>query len=191
MYILFEGVDTSGKSTQIELLRQDFPDAIYTKEPGGTSIGLEFRKILLEKDISSFKAELFLFLADRAEHYEQIIKPHHDKLILSDRGFVSGMAYALTNHPNLDMNFLLELNRFALDGNLPDKVLFFKTNKELIQSRLSQKQNDSIEKRGIDYLLKVQENMQRVLESLEIDFWTIDSSDTVENINTKIKGLLS
>ena len=191
MYILFEGVDTSGKSTQIELLRQDFPDAIYTKEPGGTSIGLEFRKILLEKDISSFKAELFLFLADRAEHYEQIIKPHHDKLILSDRGFVSGMAYALTNHPNLDMNFLLELNRFALDGNLPDRVLFFKTNKELIQSRLFQKQKDSIEKRGIDYLLKVQENMQRVLESLEIDFWTIDSSDTVENINTKIKGLLS
>lgn len=190
MYIVFEGVDTSGKTTQIELLKDSFPHAIYAKEPGGTSIGQSLRDILLHKGLSSFRAELFLFLADRAEHYKEIIEPNKDKLIISDRGFISGIAYALTNHPNLDLDFLLTLNRFALEDNLPDKVILFKTNKELIQERMGQKQEDSIEKRGLDYLLKVQDNMIKVLENLDINYYLIDSSNSIEDIHNQIKGLL-
>ena len=190
MYIVFEGVDTSGKTTQIELLKQSFPHAIYTKEPGGTSIGQSLRDILLHKGLSSFRAELFLFLADRAEHYKKIIEPNLDKLIISDRGFISGIAYALTNHPNLDLDFLLTLNKFALEDNLPDKVILFKTNKSLIQERMGEKKEDSIEKRGLDYLLKVQENMIKVLENLDIKYHLIDSSNQIEDIRKQIKGLL-
>jgi len=61
MYILFEGVDTSGKTTQIELLKKVYPDAIYTKEPGGTSIGLELRSLLLDRGLKSYIAEMYLF----------------------------------------------------------------------------------------------------------------------------------
>jgi len=190
MYIVFEGVDTSGKTTQIELLKESHPDAVYTKEPGGTSVGLELRSLLLEKGLKSFVAEMYLFLADRAEHYEEVIKPNRDKLIISDRGFISGIAYALTNHPELDINFLLDLNKFALQKDLPDLVILFKTNKELILSRMSNKSEDAIEQRGLEYLLKVQENMIKVLETLDINYHIIDSSKSIEDISKEIKGLL-
>ncbi len=190
MYIVFEGVDTSGKTTQIELLKDSFPDAIYTKEPGGTSIGQDLRDILLHKGLSSFRAELFLFLADRAEHYKEVIEPNKDKLIISDRGFISGIAYALTNHPELKLDFLLDLNRFALEDTLPDRVILFKTTKELIIKRMGKKREDSIEKRGLEYLLKVQDNMIKTLESLKIDYTLIDSSNSIEDIQKQIKGLL-
>ena len=131
MYILFEGVDTSGKTTQIELLKKVYPDAIYTKEPGGTSIGLELRSLLLDRGLKSYIAEMYLFLADRAEHYQEVIKPNRKRLIISDRGFISGIAYAITNHPNLDMNFLLDLNRFAFEGDFPDKVFCLRLPKSL------------------------------------------------------------
>jgi dTMP kinase len=191
MYILFEGVDTSGKTTQIELLKKVYPDAIYTKEPGGTSTGLELRSLLLDKGLKSYVAEMYLFLADRAEHYQEVVKPNREKLIISDRGFVSGIAYALTNHPDLDINFLLDLNRFAPEEDFPDKVFLFKTTKELILSRMSERSEDTIEKRGIEYLLKVQENMQKVLETLDIEYHLIDSSKSIEDIEKEIKGYLS
>ena len=190
MYIVFEGVDTSGKTTQIELLKNSFPDAIYTKEPGGTSIGQDLRDIILHKGLSSFRAELFLFLADRAEHYKEVIEPNKDKLIISDRGFISGIAYALTNHPKLKLDFLLDLNRFALEDTLPDRVILFKITKELIIKRMNKKEKDSIEKRGLEYLLKVQENMIKVLENLRLNYTLIDSSNSIENIHKQIKGLL-
>ncbi len=190
MYIVFEGVDTSGKTTQIELLKNSFPDAIYTKEPGGTSIGQDLRDIILHKGLSSFRAELFLFLADRAEHYKEVIEPNKNKLIISDRGFISGIAYALTNHPKLKLDFLLDLNRFALEDTLPDRVILFKTTKELIIKRINKKEKDSIEKRGLEYLLKVQENMIKVLENLRLNYTLIDSSNSIENIHKQIKGLL-
>jgi dTMP kinase len=190
MYILFEGVDTSGKTTQIELLKKVYPDAIYTKEPGGTSIGLELRSLLLDRGLKSYIAEMYLFLADRAEHYQEVIKPNRKRLIISDRGFISGIAYAITNHPNLDMNFLLDLNRFAFEGDFPDKVFLFKTTKELILSRMSERSEDAIEKRGIEYLLKVQENMQKTLETLDVEYHLIDSSKSMEDIEKEIKGYL-
>jgi len=190
MYILFEGIDTSGKSTQIELLKPLYPKAIYTKEPGGTNIGREFREILLHKGLKSYRAELYLFLADRAEHYKEVIEPNKDKLIISDRGFISGMAYALTNHLELDINFLLDLNTFALEDTLPDLVILFKTNKDLILKRLSQKTHDSIEKRGIDYLLKVQENMIKILNLLNINYKIIDASNSIDEISEQIKGMI-
>ena len=78
MYILFEGIDTCGKSTQIELLAQKFEDIVVTKEPGGTAFGVKAREILLSDSLASKRAELLLFLADRAEHYEEVIKPNKE-----------------------------------------------------------------------------------------------------------------
>ena len=94
MYILFEGIDGAGKSTQIARLAAAYPQAIVTKEPGGTKLGENLREILLKENDLDKRAEILLFLADRAEHFGKIIKPNLDKMILSDRSFVSGMAYA-------------------------------------------------------------------------------------------------
>ena len=192
MYIIFEGVDTCGKSTQVELFEKRHKNIVTTKEPGGTKVGQKFRKILLESNEKlSTNAELLLFLADRAEHYAKIVKPAlKDNHIISDRGLISGISYALANHPELDRDFLLHVNKFALDGNLPDKVVLFKTTLELITSRLGNKEKDTIEKRGIEYLLKVQDLMKETLEALHVEFIEVDSTKTIEEIYKQIEEFI-
>ncbi len=191
MYLIFEGVDTSGKSTQVALLKNEFKDAVVTKEPGGTRLGVMIREIILHKGVQSHRSELFLFLADRAEHYEKVVAPNKERLIISDRGFISGMAYALANHPEYEIDFLLKLNLFALDNTMPDLVVLLKTNEDLIKERLSGKKEDMIEQRGIDYLLRVQENMIDILKKLNIKYRIFDADTAIEEIHQKIKGLIS
>ncbi len=191
MYLIFEGIDTSGKSTQAALLKKAFPDAILTKEPGGTPLGGKLRELILHEGVHSHKAELFLFLADRAEHYAEVIAPNRNKLIISDRGFISGIAYAMANHPEYKLNFLLTLNRFALDDTLPDLVILLKTNEALMKERMGAKSKDMIEKRGIAYLLRVQQHMIDILNQLNIKYRIYDASEPTESIHHKIKGLLA
>ncbi len=188
MYVIFEGIDTTGKSTQIELFEKTFENVITVREPGGTKLGEKLREIILEsKHDISFNAELFLFLADRAQNFEENIKNSKDTIIISDRGMISGISYALANHPTLDKDFLILMNKFALDGHLPDKVVLFKTNKDLMVQRLASKSHDNIELRGIDYLLKVQDLMVDVLNSLPVKVLVIDASKSIENIHNTIK----
>jgi len=160
MYILFEGIDTCGKSTQIELIAQKHPEIITTHEPGGTIFGEKAREILLEDSLASKRAELLLFLADRAEHYEEIIEPNKDKIVISDRGFISGIGYALANG-DFDFEELVRLNRFALKEHFPDKIILFLTDMKTLEERTSAKSLDGIELRGLEYLLTVQEHMSR------------------------------
>lgn len=185
MVVLFEGIDTCGKSTQLELLKQKHPEIITTKEPGGTTFGIKAREILLESTIISKRAELLLFLADRAEHFEEVIQPNQDKLIISDRGFISGIGYALANG-DFQLDELLMLNNFALQGNLPDKVILFLTDMQTLQERLGGKNLDGIEQRGLEYLLSVQEHMKQTVLKLDLPHLFIDARDTIENIHQTI-----
>jgi dTMP kinase len=193
MYVAIEGIDTAGKSTQIECLRTLFPDALITKEPGGTTVGMEIRNMVLHGNLKSKTAELFLFLADRAEHTESIIVPNRNKLIISDRSAVSGMAYASVQ--NLcDEATLVLLNRLVTGGTLPQRVFILKLTPEELSFRLSQKEHDSIESRGIDYLLAIQDALISAAYALGIQTHVIDatqSRDTITNeISTLIKGAL-
>jgi len=181
MYIIFEGIDTCGKTTQIELLSKKFPNAIITKEPGGTKFGKKAREILLEDSISSKRAELLLFLADRAEHYTEIIKPNRDKLILSDRGFLSGIGYALANG-DFEFEELIKLNRFALEDNFPDLIILFQTNIETLKTRTNAKELDGIELRGLEYLMNVQNHMINSVKKLDIPYILIDATQNIETI---------
>jgi len=200
MYILFEGIDTCGKSTQIELLSEklrkkhlskfntkkiDNYDVIVTKEPGGTKFGIEARRILLNDSLKSKRAELFLFLADRAEHYEEIVEPNKHKFVISDRGFLSGIGYALANG-DFDFDELLRLNKFALKNHFPDKIILFITNMHTLQERTSAKILDGIELRGLEYLINVQNKMQESLAKLDIDYLFIDATESKETIHQKI-----
>jgi dTMP kinase len=185
MYILFEGIDTCGKSTQIALIKEQHPEVLVTKEPGGTEFGVKAREILLDGRLNSKRAELLLFLADRAEHYHTIIKPNADRLILSDRGFISGISYALANG-EFDMDMLLELNMFALEDRVPDKVVLFLTDLETLKSRAGAKELDGIELRGFEYLLAVQEYMRDIVIKLNIPHLFIDATESIEDINSNI-----
>ncbi|MCK5293111.1 MAG: dTMP kinase, partial [Arcobacteraceae bacterium] len=119
MYLILEGIDTAGKSTQLDILKEKYQDAIFTKEPGGTNVGAKIREMVLSGEAKSKVAEMLLFLADRAEHTEMVIKPNLNKMIISDRGFVSGIAYA----KDFDIDMVKKLNKIALDGVYPDKLI--------------------------------------------------------------------
>ena len=100
MFITFEGIEGSGKSTQIQMLKEFFEKkslkAFFTKEPGSSEIGKEIRSILLNKENKIYpQTEIFLIFADRVQHVEEIIKPNlnEGKIVVSDRYCDSSVAY--------------------------------------------------------------------------------------------------
>ena len=185
MYIAIEGIDTAGKSTQIAALQNAYPDAVITKEPGGTTIGVQIRSLVLSAEAQSKKAEFLLFLADRAEHIREVIKPNLDKMIISDRSAVSGVAYALTQG-EISKTALRDLNRFATDGIYPQKVFLLKLTKEELEYRLSQKELDRIELRGSEYLLAIQDAIAEAAKLLDIELIEIDATKKIEAVTKEI-----
>ena len=186
MYIAIEGIDTSGKSTQIELLKKEL-NAIFVKEPGFTKLGEKLRKIIFKENITK-KAELFLFLADRSELIEKIIKPNFNKLIISDRSVISGIAYGMEF---FDFDLLVNLNKFATDSIFPEYVIILKIDKNTLKNRLLNKAHDNIEKRGIEYLLRIQDNIINTCNRLEIPYLLLDASNSIEEINFRIKKAIN
>ena len=185
MYVAIEGIDTAGKSTQITKLKEYFQDAVITKEPGGTKAGEKIRNIVLEGSLSSKKAEFLLFLADRAEHVEEIIKPNRDKLIISDRSAISGVAYALIQG-SIEIGDLVQLNNFATDNIYPDIAFLLRLTPEELTNRLAQKELDGIEKRGEEYLLAIQEAIIEAADLLGIELVIIDATKSIEQITEAI-----
>ena len=183
MYIVFEGIDTVGKSTQIERIAKNFPNAIVTKEPGGTPLGKKIRKIVLDEGGIQPRSEILLFLADRAEHIEEVILPNKDKMVISDRSLISGIAYGLEYFDYLKLELF---NTFATDKIYPDLVIILKLDRHTLEERLSLKKHDNIEKRGVDYLLSIQDNLIEVTNNLCINSLIIDATSSIEKIHNTI-----
>jgi len=192
MYERIEVIDTAGKSTQLDILKQKYPDAIFTKEPGGTEIGLKLREMVLNGEAKSKVAEMFLFLADRAEHSYEVVKKNPDNIIISDRGFLSGIAYAKT----APLEIAISLNIMALNGAMPDKIIILELTREELEYRLSQKEQDSIEKRGSQYLLDIQSRMIEAINMInnmgqkKIDLLIIDAKKSIQSIEEEIETFL-
>ena len=186
MYITIEGIDTAGKSTQVEAISSHFADAILTKEPGATEIGKEIREMVLSARTESKKAEFLLFLADRAEHMKRVIEPNiNSKMIISDRSAVSGVAYALIQG-GISKEELVSLNNFATGGVYPQKVFLLRLTKEELQKRLSQKELDGIELRGSNYLLAIQDALVEATKLLGLELVEIDATLSREEITQNI-----
>ena len=185
MYIAIEGIDTAGKSTQIAKLANHFTDAIITKEPGATEIGKEIRDIVLSARAKSKKAEFLLFLADRAEHMQEVIEPNLDKMIISDRSAVSGVAYALIQG-EISKKDLVELNNFATNNTYPEKVFLLRLTKKELEFRLSQKELDGIELRGSKYLLDIQDAIVEATKLLGLELVEIDATQSRTEITNNI-----
>ena len=185
MYIAIEGIDTAGKSTQIAQLKARYPDAVITKEPGATRIGSKIRDIVLSGEVQSPKAEFLLFLADRAEHMQEVVVPNLEKLIISDRSVVSGVAYAMVQE-SISQTAILHLNRFATDGNYPQILFLLQLSEQELSFRLSQKELDGIELRGTEYLLNIQNALIEAARALEIELVIIDASKPIDTITEEI-----
>ncbi|MEZ0325152.1 MAG: dTMP kinase [Fimbriimonas sp.] len=141
MLITFEGPEGAGKSTAIvaiaEKLRGTGCDVLTTREPGSGDFGERIRTLLLEGPDVEKKVELMLFLADRANHVQTVIKPAIDqgKVVLCDRYTDSTIAYQ-GYAQGLDIEFLRRANDFVTDGLQPDFTILFDITPEVGLARL-------------------------------------------------------
>jgi dTMP kinase len=126
-FITFEGIDGSGKTTQLRLLskwlREQGRETVEAMEPGGTAIGQQVRRILLDPANAEIQArtELLLYFASRAQNVEQVIRPALEagRVVLCDRFTDSTLVYQGCGR-GLDTNVILELDRIACQGLTPD-----------------------------------------------------------------------
>jgi len=138
MFITFEGIEGTGKTTQVAKVKKYFEsrgrEVFLTREPGGSRVGQELRKMLLHVDNKDLTpvTELFLYLADRAQHVAQVIRPALDegKVVLCDRFADSTVVYQGYGR-GLDTKTLKQLNEVAVDGLWPDLTVVLDIDPEI------------------------------------------------------------
>ena len=143
LFITFEGIDGCGKSTQGELLAQELKkrdfEVVVTREPGGTVIGEDIRRLLVS-DASVHIApstELLLYVAARAQHVAELIRPSLEagRIVISDRYIDSAVAFQGYGR-GLDLEVVEELNTFATGGLVPNLTIVFDLDPAMARARL-------------------------------------------------------
>ena len=160
MFITFEGPEGSGKSTAIKALSQRLPGKVLvTREPGAGAVGGAIRQILLEGEDLVARCELFLFLADRAQHCETIVKPalERGEIVLCDRHADSTVVYQGYGR-GLDLHELRALNARATGGLRPALTLLFDIDPEIGLSRIAEK--DRLDSESLDFHRRVREGFR-------------------------------
>lgn len=195
LFITFEGGDGCGKTTQIELLdkylRGKGFNTLLTREPGARGLGIKLREILLNYDGEvSPKCESFLFLADRAQHIDCIIKPalKEGKIILCDRHADSTVAYQGYGR-GLDINQINSLNNIATGGLKPDLTIVLDVDVETSMQRVG-KNKDRMESAGIEFFERVRQGFLDIARKEPNRVKVISSSDTIEDIHKQIVELV-
>jgi len=199
-FITFEGIDGSGKSTQLRMLagalRQRSVDVITTCEPGGTPLGRRLREAFLETEENvSPLAELLLFAADRAQHVELLIKPalEEGRIVISDRYADATYAYqgAGRGFPEATVNQVIEL---ATGGLKPDLTIFFDVSVEKALGRTaSRKQTgervNRMDVETAEFYSSVREAYLDLARNEEKRFRVVDANGPVEEIQARVLEL--
>jgi len=198
IFVVLEGIDGAGKSTQAKLLKLWFEEKGYevvlTKEPTDTPFGKLIRKLVLtggrEGIIDgakiSHEAEALLFAADRAEHVDKLIKPalESGKVVISDRYFYSSLAYQWAR--GLDLEWLIDLNRFAVR---PDLVLLLdlpvKESMKRIRTRSIKTEFDKI----VELQKRVRENYLKLAERFP-EIKIVNALEDVDGVHRQIVALV-
>lgn len=193
MFIAFEGIDGSGKSTQLVLLEKYLINrgkkVIKVREPGGTILGEKIRDLLLNFNMNK-RSELLLFLASRAQLVEEVIRPSIEKgyFVLADRFSDSSIAYQ-GGARNLGKDLVEKLNIFATNGIFPDIVFFIDIPVQMAVRRMKEKEKDRIEKEGEDFLEKVRTTYLHIAKSRK-NFFVIDGTKDVDYVFSQIKRII-
>ncbi|MFQ8601878.1 MAG: dTMP kinase [Anaerovoracaceae bacterium] len=191
-FISFEGMDGSGKSTQIEKLKiylenKGF-EVILTREPGGTSIGEKLRDIILDSANTEMTAltETFLYAASRAQHIEEVIRPAVEagKIVICDRFVDSSIAYQGYGRNLLDI--VKSINEHAVCGCMPDKTFFLNVSPDVSSHRMQGRKKDRIELEKESFHNTVHRGYKTIAELFPDRIVEIDASEAIENIFDEI-----
>ena len=195
LFITFEGADGCCKTTQIKLLdeylRSKGYKTLLTREPGSKGLGVKLREILLNYDGEvSPNCESFLFLADRAQHVDCIIKPAIEEgiIVLCDRHTDSTVAYQGYGR-GLDIERIHYLNKIATNGLKPDLTIVFDVDVETSQSRVGA-EKDRMESAGIEFFQRVREGFLEIAKQEPDRVKVIDSTQTIEEIHNQVLELV-
>ncbi len=191
-FISFEGMDGSGKSTQISKLKAYFEDKDYqvvlTREPGGTDIGEKLRTMILDPANSSMTpmAEALMYAASRAQHVEEIIKPAVDsgKVVICDRFVDSSIAYQGAGR-GLGKCVSI-INEYAVGGCMPDLTFLLDIVPGASTERIGGRAKDRIELEGQSFHDAVYDEYCRLAENFPERIARIDASGEIEDIQRKI-----
>jgi dTMP kinase len=192
MFISFEGIDGSGKSTQIALLKnyleQSGKKVLLVREPGGNDLSERIRNLLLDKSLSiTPKAELLLFEAARTNLVQTIIRPalNSGTIVLADRFVDSTIAYQGYGR-KLSLSDIHYLNHFATDGILPNITFYLQISIPLSISRMGDKPIDRMEANDIAFKQNVKEGFEALAKSNPERFVVIDGKQDIQQIHTDI-----
>ena len=195
LFITFEGADGCGKTTQIELLDKYLQEkgfkTLVTREPGAKGLGEKLREILLNYDGEvSPNCESFLFLADRAQHVDCVIKPALKKgiIVLCDRHTDSTVAYQGYGR-QLDIEQIKNLNKIAVNGLKPNLTIVFDIDIETSMQRVG-KTKDRMESAGTEFFNRVRNGYLAIAKEEPNRVKVINSADSIENIHKQVVGLV-
>ena len=194
-FITFEGIDGCGKTTQIELLDNWLKSlgkkTLLTLEPGGSDLGKNLRQILLHYDKPVAKnAEMFLYLADRAQHVNNVISPalNQGEIVLCDRYTDSTLAYQGYAREG-DVNELNMLNEIATNNLKIDLTIVFDIDVQTAQMRLG-KTKDRLEKEGVDFHTKVKNGYLELEKLYPERIKTVNANRSIEEIFSDVKKIV-
>jgi dTMP kinase len=193
VFITFEGLDGSGKTTQAERLaeslRAEGRDVVATREPGGTPLGEEVRRLLLDGVEMSAWAEASLFAAARAELVDRVIAPALDSQrdVVCDRYIDSSLAYQGIAR-DLGVDDVLDLNLHATRGLLPDRTFLVLVDPDVALARTSP--SDRIEREGPEFHRAVDDAYRRLATMFPDRITIVDGDRPADEIAEEIRGRL-
>jgi dTMP kinase len=191
VFVTFEGLDGSGKTTQAErlaeALRAEGRDVVSTREPGGTPLGEQVRELLLSgRDMSAW-AEAALFAAARAELVERVIAPALEagRAVVCDRYIDSSLAYQGIAR-GLGVERVLDLNLPAMRGLLPDRTFLVLVDPATAAARAPS--SDRIEREGDDFHRTVDRAYRELATMFPNRIATVDGEQPADRITEEIRG---
>lgn len=194
-FITVEGTDGSGKTTQINLMK-DYIESlghkvVLTREPGGTSVSEKIRDILLDienKNLSRV-AEMLLYASARAQLVSELIRPSIEsgKTVICDRFVDSSYVYQGFGR-GINLETITAVNNVATDGMKPDITLFFDLSPEIaLNRRISSTGADRIEQEKMDFHMKVYQGYKKLANLYPDRIKTIDSNRGIDEIFSDVR----
>ena len=201
-FITFEGIDGSGKSTQLRMMASELRyrgfDVLTTLEPGGTPLGRRLREAFLETEENVAPlAELLLFAADRAQHVNFLVKPaiEEGKIVISDRYADATFAYQGAGR-GFDEKTVNQVIQLATEGLKPDLTLFFDISVENAILRTKSRDKDEaiknrMDKETADFYERVRDAYLKIAAREPKRFRVIEANGSIEDIKKKVLEIVT